>query len=811
MLGCLGAVMSETRKTDQDRIDQTLSLFQNAIAETKTVLPPMQFGRAVRPKDVSPSEPPAQEKRAASLISQAVHFVRTVAGFVPKAAETVSFSLTPIVRIDEPKRVEATSLPSLSTAEAAVPSPRSPVGKPASKDVLPLERPTQESLIEQAHFFNKVAIFEQKAAEVALPSLQLPVAKQAPEKPVRLVDQALSMVATVPIDESKVFNVLEAVSPPSLNTAEAAVLSLRQSGDEPASKDMLPLERLTQDSLIGHELSLVSNVAISGHKAAEIASPSLQSPVAEQAKENHNGVGASSPPSLKTAKAAVPLLLRSVDEPASKDVLPLERPTQKEPPFLIGHAPSFVNKISISEHKAILVEKAGEKPVGDTRSDLLVDHALSMVAIVSIDEPKGAKSTSPPLLETAEVALLQQVDKPASKDGLPLARTAQEKPPSLICHAPSLVKVAIFENNTISVEKVTISEHKAAASPPSLNTAKATVFSLRQYIDEPVRKDVLHPIQGKSPSLIGHAPPLVNKVVEEVVISEHTATETASPSLQLPVAKQAWERPVGDAQSDRLVDQAQSVVAIVTIDEHKAIEAASSLPAPNTAKATRPSLRQPDEKPGSKDVLPLEHATEEEAPSLIGHGLSSVNVAISKHTTAETASPSLPLPVAERAKEISDFDARSGSLLDQALSMVVIVPIDEPKAVEAASPPSFNTAEAALLSPRQSVDKPASKDVLPLELPAQKEPHFLMGHAHSTVVAEAPTALETETAPQETLMKKFSPKERLDMDRADILKRVAIFRENQLRFQREREEYYATIMANIQATRSIPGTGIRDN
>jgi hypothetical protein len=488
--------MSETQKNDQDRlIDQTLSLFQNAIAEAKTIVPSARLGRAVKPIDVSPSEPPAQEKRAASLAGQAVSFVRAVAGFVPRATETAS----PLVK--------------LSVAEQYT-----------------------EKLVGDT-------------------------------RPDPSVDQALSMVAIVPIDEPT---------------------------------------------------------------AAELASP----------------------PSLKTAKAAVLSLPPFVDKPTSKEELPLKRPTQVEPPTLI--------------------EQTSEKPVGNARSDPLVDHAL------------------------------------------PLEHPAQEEPPSLIGHALSLVnKVAISEHKAILVEEIVISEHKAAALPRSLNTTVAAVLSLRRSVDEPASKDVL-PIgrstQEKPPFLTGHALSLVNKVtisehkailVDEIVISEYKGGEIASPSVQLSVAEQFTEKAVGDARSDTLVDRA--------------------------------------------------------------------------------------------------------------LSMVAIVPIDEPKAVEAASPSAFNTAEAAVLSLRQSVDKLASTDVLPLELPAQEEPPSLIGHALSTVVAEALTALNRETAPQEILMKQFSPKERLDMDRAEILRRVAIFRKHQLRFQHEREEYYATTMANIQATRWIPGTGMRDN
>src|SRR5882762_9320240 len=90
--------MAETRESEQDRLmDQTLSLFENAIAETGTTSPTVQFGRAVGPRGVPPAESPAREKPAASLIGQAVSFVRTVAGFAPDTVQTGSPSPRPPV------------------------------------------------------------------------------------------------------------------------------------------------------------------------------------------------------------------------------------------------------------------------------------------------------------------------------------------------------------------------------------------------------------------------------------------------------------------------------------------------------------------------------------------------------------------------------------------------------------------------------------------------------------------------------------------------------------------------------------------
>ena len=321
-----------------------------------------------------------------------------------------------------------------------------------------------------------------------------------------------------------------------------------------------------------------------------------------------------------------------------------------------------------------------------------------------------------------------------------------------------------FIDQTLSLFQNAISETKTALPPVWFGRAV-----------EP--KDVAPsepPAQEKrAASLIGQAVSFVRTVAG----FEPKAAETASPSLQPPVAEQVREKPVRDTRSAPLVDQVLSMVTIVSIDEPKVVEAASP-PSLGTAEVAVLSVRQSVDKPASKDGLPLERPTQEAPPSLIGHALSSVSkVAISEHKAilvegvvisepkaAETASPSLQLPAAEQAREKPVGDARSDPLVDQALSMVAIVSIDEPKVVEAASP--------------------------------------------------APTVLKTEAAiplSQQLPMKQFSPKERLDMDRADIRRRVAIFREHQQRFQREREEYYAATMAKVRATRGTAGTGIRDN
>src|SRR5258705_522810 len=150
-----------TPTNDQDRlIDQALSLLRNAMAETKTVLPVVQF-RPAEPKALLPSS--VQEERAASLVNQTLPMVENIA-----------------------------------VSEAPSPSLQQPVAKQASKEVVPTEPPVQKerkaSLIAQAlSMVKSVATAEPKPVEVAPSSFQQPVAKKTSiEVP---IDQALSKVA----------------------------------------------------------------------------------------------------------------------------------------------------------------------------------------------------------------------------------------------------------------------------------------------------------------------------------------------------------------------------------------------------------------------------------------------------------------------------------------------------------------------------------------------------------------------------------------------------------------------------------------
>jgi hypothetical protein len=263
--------------------------------------------------------------------------------------------------------------------------------------------------------------------------------------------------------------------------------------------------------------------------------------------------------------------------------------------------------------------------------------------------------------------------------------------------------------------------------------------------------------------------------------------------------RQDREQSVGDARSDPLLDQVLSMVANVAIDQPIIAEAASRS-SHDRAEAALLSLPQHVDKPASKDVPPLERPTqvEPQARSIVEKLVISEQktvlvkkVVISEHKAVQAASPSLQPPVANQPWEKPFGDARSDPSMDQAPSKV-----DEPKLIEA-SP--LNTADAG--EPRKPVDRPASKDAPPLEGPILEELPSLIDRTQSRVAEAAPTAPKTEAKiplPEQVHMSQLSPKERLDMERAEIRKRVVAFKRHQQLFQRDREEYYATTISKVR-------------
>jgi hypothetical protein len=615
--------------------------------------------------------------------------------------------------------------------------------------------------------------------------------------------------------------------------------------DQPLSKP--PEKRAT--SLIGDFVAFARTV--SGFAASPQTEPSLQPPVAKSAwKEpaeierfdplvgrmlstamvvqidEPNVVGAAQPPSFKLTEAAASAR-QPLGKSASRDALHLERPTQERRHAQIDHA-----------YSSRVAKNATEKPVGDKRSDLRVDRALSMRTTIAIDGPNAIGAAPPPSLNTAEAAAAsprQPVDKPVSRNALPFESRTQEKPPTPIdlAHPPAVIKNAtenpvgdersapLVDQPLSMVAFVPIDESNVAeATPsPSLNLAEDAAASIRQPV---VKLDsralpLEHPTQEEPPAAIKRAHSLVVKkvvisaqkavLVKQLLISEAKAAHIAPPSLQ-PSAKQAPEKPVLDTPSDPLVDQTLSMIAD---DKPNTVGVVPPLP-PNRPEAIGP-LRKPVDESASPDILPLARQAQEDRPSLIDHALSLVKdvviserdtvlvkkVAISEFNGVDAASPALQSSVDRPALEKPDGAPQSEASVDDAPS--TIVPIGEPNVIAGASPPALSTAEAEPLSRQRPIDRSASKDMLrSLERLAQEEPPSI-DRAHPAVVEGAPTALKTETAvslPQQPFIRQLSPEDRLDEELVDIRRRVAAFKEHQQRFRREREEYYATTMARAR-------------
>jgi hypothetical protein len=197
-----------------------------------------------------------------------------------------------------------------------------------------------------------------------------------------------------------------------------------------------------------------------------------------------------------------------------------------------------------------------------------------------------------------------------------------------------------------------------------------------------------------------------------------------------------------------------------------------------------------------KDVVPETPVNEERTASLVGHGQSSVeNLAVAVPKKPDATS-TMQHPIAKQTSEdvlpaeLSVQQEQTDSLIDQTLSLVeTVTELEEPE--ETPSPM------------QQPVAKQLPSDVQLTE-PARNA--SLINQTLSLVKNVAvPEPKPIEVAPpssQPPRAKQLTPKERLDMERADIQKRVATFKANQQRFQKEREEYYITTMAKARAPQS---------
>jgi hypothetical protein len=331
------------------------------------------------------------------------------------------------------------------------------------------------------------------------------------------------------------------------------------------------------------------------------------------------------------------------------------------------------------------------------------------------------------------------------------------------------------------VESGAALEHKEPETPSNMSQPIAKQASTDVVPAEPSVQ------QEQTASLIDRT----ELLVEDLTALEPKEPETRSDMLP-PLAKQAptdappAEPLVQQEQAASPIDQVPSLIENVAPLELKVSETPSNM-LQSIAKQT------------SADVLPAEPSVQQEqTASLIDQTLSLVkNVAAPDLNEPDTPS-NMPRPIAKQAStdvlpaEPSVQQEQTGSLIDQTLSLVNNV-----------AAPDLNEPETPS-NMWQPIAKQASTDVLPAE--PQEQIASLIDQTlwvAKNLRVPKPNPIDIAPhSPQPPPAKQLTSKERLDMDRAEIQKRVVTFKATQRRFQQDREEYYAMILAKTRATQS---------
>jgi hypothetical protein len=567
-------------------------------------------------------------------------------------------------------------------------------------------------------------------------------------------------------------------------TAAQTELSLQPTADKSAWKELVEIKQF--DPLDGQVHSMTSIGQIDG--------PNL--------------VGAAQANSLNMAEAAASPRKPPGKSTANDDALHLDRPTQERRHTQIDYV-----------HSSRAAKNLKEKRVRDQRSDVRYDRALSIHENLPVDQLDVVKATALPSAEAAAASLWRPVGKLVSLNALPSGRSVQEKidpgHPLAINAAEDPVgeqRPYPLVGQPSMVEFVPIGESNVDRATPSLslNSADGAAASIRRAAAEhSTQEEQAVVIRNTRCLAVKQAVSSAQKTVSvnQLLISRPEAIQIGHPSLQ-PCAKQGPEN--ANAPSDSLV---QLALTMIGGNEPNAVGA---LP-PRTVdrpKAVGP-LPKPVDAPAARDILQFGRPSRKDMPSLIEHALSVVrDVAISERTTVvvkkvaisefncvSAALPSLQLPTDERTLEKPDEVPRSEASVELALPKIAIVSLDEVNVINAVSPPSLSTAGAESLSRRQQIDRSGSEDVLPSLEHLGEEERASIDQSHFAVAERAPASLKTETAvslSQQTVISQLAPDDRLDVELADIRRRVAAFKEHQERFRREREEYYATTMAKAR-------------
>ena len=212
---------------------------------------------------------------------------------------------------------------------------------------------------------------------------------------------------------------------------------------------------------------------------------------------------------------------------------------------------------------------------------------------------------------------------------------------------------------------------------------------------------------------------------------------------------------------DRLIDEARSLLRDA-MAENKAVLPASKLhPAESN---------DVEERPLPFDSLPITAVVE---------------------TKRFDSLPAAQRSVTEQASQMPALGAvqeQQGSLINKTLSMVAVA-ISESTAPEAPHLLRSPVTRQDIVSKEVKEDKAVSLIAEVLSMVPQSL------HQLTRPPSEGSSATPSQGGSEEGL----SPEERLAMQRADMRERVEMFKANQERFKREREEYYAATMAKVRA------------
>jgi len=215
---------------------------------------------------------------------------------------------------------------------------------------------------------------------------------------------------------------------------------------------------------------------------------------------------------------------------------------------------------------------------------------------------------------------------------------------------------------------------------------------------------------------------------------------------------------------DRLIDEARSLLRDA-MAENKAVLPASKLhPAESN---------DVEERPLPFDPLPI-----------------TKTVAVVE-TKRFDSLPAAQRSVTEQASQMPALGAvqeQQGSLINKTLSMVAVA-ISKSTAPEAPHLLHSLVTHQDIVSKEVKEDKAVSLIAEVLSMVPQSL------HQLTRPPSEGSSATPSQGGSEEGL----SPEERLAMQRADMRERVEMFKANQERFKREREEYYAATMAKVRA------------